>query len=156
MTHIQEQIERIRTYPDRLKAVVQDLSEEDLTTPYLEQEWTVAQNVHHVADSHLNAYVRFKLFLLEENARAQPYEQDFWATTADSMSPDMSATFTLLKGLHTRWADLMASLPDEAWSRTGTYSNGELMTLEALMDLYAQHGDDHIDQIQRTLSAKNT
>ena len=152
---IQQNIERFRTYPARLEAVVRDLSEEDLTTPYLDGEWTVAQNVHHVPDSHVNAYIRFKFFLLEENYRAQGYDQDLWATTADAMSPDMSTTFTLLTGLHNRWADLMKSLSDEEWTHTGTYSNGEVITLVQLLDIYAQHGDDHIDQIQRTLAAKS-
>ncbi|MEQ8676492.1 MAG: DinB family protein [Aggregatilineales bacterium] len=151
---IEEQIERIRTYPARLEAVVRDLSEQDLTTPYLDGEWTVAQNVHHVADSHLNAYMRFKLFLLEENSVAKPYDQDVWATTADSMSPDMSATFILLNGIHARWVALMESLSDEEWTHTGGYTSGRVITLVQFLDVYAKHGDDHIDQIQRTLAAK--
>src|SRR5690606_35279364 len=125
------------------------------TTAYLEGEWTVAQNVHHVADSHMNAYIRFKLFLLEENSVAQPYEQDVWATTADSMSAELSATFTLIAGLHRRWVDLMNSLSDEEWTHTGKYTSGRIVTLVQFLDVYAQHGDNHIEQIQRTLAAKN-
>jgi hypothetical protein len=149
-----ERIEKIRNFPAQLEALMQNLSEANLNTHFLEGEWTVAQNVHHVADSHMNAYIRLKLILTEDNPPLKGYNQDSWAVTADSHDLPVASSLALLKGLHARWCVLWESLGDADWSRSGTHSENVKMTPEDVLRTYSNHGDAHIDQINRTLAAK--
>ncbi len=100
-----QRIEIIRAYPERLRALVADLTEEQLTTPYLDGEWTVAQNVHHLPDSHMNSVIRLKLILTEDRPPLKGYDQDAWALLADVAATPIEASLTLLTGLHERWAN---------------------------------------------------
>lgn len=114
----------------------------------------MAQNVHHLADSHINSYIRLKLILTEEYPTIRPYDQDLWAATPEANSPDLTASLTLLAGLHQRWAHLFAGLDEQQWQRKGIHpANGEI-TPSSLLQGYAQHGEDHLDQMQRTLAAQ--
>ncbi len=149
----QRRIEIIRAYPLRLRALVADLTEEQLTTPYLEGEWTVAQNVHHLPDSHMNSVIRLKLILTEDHPPLKGYDQDAWALLADVESTPIEASLTLLTGLHERWANLFARLTDEQRQRVGIHSEIGEVTPDDLLVTYSDHCDAHIDQIERTLAA---
>lgn len=148
-------IEKIRTFPAQLEAMLWDLTHEQLTTSFLAGEWSAAQNVHHLADSHMNAFIRFKLILLEDNPTLKPYNQNDWAETVDAQETDIENSLSILRGLHRRWASLMESLSDEQWARSGYHpENKRQVTLESILEYYAAHGEGHIDQINRTLAAQ--
>lgn len=150
----QQRIAKIRQLPEQVAALVDGLTAAQLTTPFLAGEWSVAQNVHHLADSHLNSYIRLKLILTEENPTIRPYDQDDWAKTPEANLPDLSASLTLLHGLHQRWADLFDSLNEAQWQRTGFHPESGVITPISLLTGYAEHGEAHLDQIQRTLAAQ--
>ncbi|MEM8531021.1 MAG: YfiT family bacillithiol transferase [Chloroflexota bacterium] len=152
----QSYIDQIRELPEQITALVHDLSEKQLTTPYLAGEWTVAQNVHHLADSHMNSYIRCKLIATEANPPLKPYDQDQWATFVDATAADVSVSLQLLSSLHTRWVMFWEQLSEEAWQRTGHHPENGMVSLEQQVQLYAEHGLAHIDQIQRTLDAQST
>lgn len=150
----QQCIQRIRRLPEQLDELTAGLSPEQLTTHFLEGEWSVAQNVHHLADSHMNSYIRLKLILTEENPTIRPYDQDLWAVTPEANSSDLSATMMLLRGLHQRWTALFDSLDEAQWRRTGLHLESGVITPLSLLVTYADHGEGHLDQIRRTLAAQ--
>lgn len=147
------QIEKIRHLPSQVEELVKGLTPEQLTTHFLPNEWTVAQNIHHLADSHMNSYIRCKLIATEEQPPLKPYDQDRWADFTDASSADLSASLTLLKSLHARWVIFWETLPDDAWSRIGIHPENGPMSLERIVGVYAEHGEGHLDQISRTLAA---
>lgn len=149
-----ERIEAIRSFPQQLEALVNGLSEQDLNTPYMAGEWTVSQNVHHVADSHMNAFVRFKLIYTEDKPNLKPYNQNLWAETPDASQLPLEYSLSILRGLHARWCALLDQLQDNDWARSGFHPENGVMTLDDILATYARHGAAHIDQIQRTLAAK--
>lgn len=147
-------IDNIRRLPADLAACVGGLTAEQLTTPYLNGEWTAAQNVHHVADSHMNAYIRMKLILTEDHPTLKPYDQDVWAALPDATPADMTASLHILHGLHERWAELLAGIEDEAvWQRSAHHPEIGEVTLDDLLGIYGRHGHGHIEQIRETLAA---
>ncbi|MCA9889640.1 MAG: DinB family protein [Anaerolineae bacterium] len=147
-------IARIATLPQKLRALVADLSEEQLTTHYLPHEWTVLQNVHHLYDAHINSYLRLKRILTEDNPTLWSLDQDELAELADYDMP-IEDTLVLLEKLHARWVHLFNSLSDAQWLRIGTTAkSGRTLTPEDLVRIYADHGENHLDQITRTLAAK--
>ena len=146
-------INSIRRLPDQIQALVTGLTPEQLTTHYLTDEWTVAQNVHHLADSHMNSYVRCKLIMTEDVPTFRPYDQDLWADLPDAKTADLSASLALLRSLHMRWVVFWENLSDEDWQRTGFHPDDGPVTLAEQLQLYADHGEAHIDQITRTLAA---
>lgn len=146
-------IEKLRRLPAQIEELVGGLSDTQLTTPFLAGEWTVAQNVHHLADSHMNSYIRCKLILTEENPPLKPYDQDAWAGLPDAQSADLAPSLTLLKQLHARWVTFWETLPTDVWSRSGFHPENGPMTLADILRSYAAHGEAHIDQITRTLAA---
>jgi hypothetical protein len=151
----QSMIATIRQFPARFEVLVKDLSEDDLHTTYLQGEWTVAQNVHHVADSHMNAFIRVKLGLTEDHPTIKVYNQDAWAQTGEAGNLPIESSLMLLKGLHERWCALWESLRDEQWSRPVMHPEAGEITVEHFLRDYAAHGEAHINQISRTLAAKN-
>lgn len=152
----QRRIEIIRQFPAAFEALVQGLDEADLHTAYLAGEWTVAQNVHHVADSHMNAFIRVKLGLTETHPTIRPYDQEAWAETADSKNLPVGVSLRLLKALHERWCILWESLDEADWTRPVHHPENGEMTIEDFLVSYSDHGQAHIDQIQKTLAAKVT
>lgn len=149
----QAMIAQIRQLPAQIAELVDGLSDTQLSTHFLAGEWTVAQNVHHLADSHMNSYVRCKLIATEEHPPLKPYDQDKWADLPDASSIDVSTSLALLAALHARWVIFWETLGDDMWSRTGNHLSGSIVTLEDQLRLYVDHGHAHIDQITRTLSA---
>ncbi len=148
----QDCIARLRRLPDQIAALVQPLTPAQMTAVTIPGEWTVAQNVHHLADSHMNAYIRVRLMLTEDRPPLKPYDQDEWAKLPDASAADVSDSLALLRGLHARWCALFENLADNQWSRVGVRPDKEV-TVEHILKSYAKHGEDHIDQIQRTLAA---
>ena len=113
----------IEQAPAKLRAAVKGLSDQQLDTPYRPDGWTVRQVAHHVPDSHLNAYMRFKLALTEEEPTIKPYAEDRWAQLADTQATPVEVSLTLLDSLHTRWIRLLRSLKPEDWKRTSAIPN---------------------------------
>jgi hypothetical protein len=148
-----ERIDRMRRFPAELEAVVKDLSEAELKTHFIEGEWTVAQNVHHVADSHMNAYIRFKLLKTENNPTIRGYNQDDWAVLYDASEPPLETSLAIIKALHVRWVIFLESLSEDDWARTGFHPESGPISMESLLKTYSEHGPGHIDQINRTLAA---
>lgn len=147
-------IETIRAFPSQLRARVAGLTDEQLTTHFLEGEWTVAQNVHHLADSHMNSFVRTRLILTEDRPALKPYDQDRWAELADSGTTALEESLSILEGLHHRWVRLFESLGEADWRRVGLHPEIGEVTLDSILQNYAAHGAGHIDQINRTLEAQ--
>ncbi|HZQ18805.1 MAG TPA: bacillithiol transferase BstA [Terriglobales bacterium] len=136
-------ISDIEQTPSAIRAAVKDLSPQQLDTPYREGGWTVRQVVHHVPDSHMNAYVRFKLALTEDEPTIKPYAEDRWAKLADTQSTPIEVSLVLLENLHARWVCLLRSLSEEDWKRTLRHPELGVMPLEKNLAMYAWHGTHH-------------
>jgi hypothetical protein len=145
--HKQVALEEIAQTPANLRAAIKGLSEPQLDTPYRPEGWTVRQVVHHVPDSHLNSYVRFKLALTEDEPTIKPYAEDRWAELADTKITPVEVSLTLLESLHDRWVRLLRSLSAEEWQRTFRHPALGAMTLEKTLALYAWHGRHHVAHI---------
>jgi hypothetical protein len=138
----------LKFLPQELELAIQNLDESQLQTPYREGGWTVQQLVHHVADSHINAYVRFKLGLTENNPPIKPYEEKEWATLDDVNALPINVSTTLLHALHKRWVATIRNLSDEQWQRTVFHpEHKKEMTLWFLLGMYAWHGKHHVKHI---------
>jgi len=140
-------LDQIALTPANLRAAVRGLSESQLDTAYRPEGWSVRQVVHHVPDSHLNSYVRFKLALTEDDPTIKPYEEARWAELADTKSTPVEVSLTLLDSLHDRWMRLLRSLTPEQWKRTFRHPDLGPMTLEKSLALYAWHGRHHVAHI---------
>lgn len=143
----QELLLHIEQTPARLRAALKGLTPQQLDTPYRPEGWTVRQVVHHVPDSHLNAYVRFKLALTEDEPTIKPYAEDRWAQLADTRETPIEVSLALLDSLHNRWVRLLRSLQPEDWKRTFRHPELGLVPLEKNLALYAWHGMHHVAHI---------
>ena len=140
-------IEAIAQLPTQLKVAIADLTAAQLDTPYRPDGWTVRQVVHHIADSHLNAYVRLKLALTEDNPTVKPYFEDRWATLSNSTLP-VNVSLQLIDGLHQRWVHLLQQLTDEQWQRTFFHPEHQrAISLNKSTGMYAWHGQHHLAHI---------
>ena len=141
-------IAAIESAPAGLRAAVSDLGPEQLDTPYRDGGWTVRQVVHHVPDSHLNAYVRFKWGLTEDEPLIRTYEEKEWATLADTREAPVEVSLHLLDALHERWVVLLRALTDSQWARTIRHPELDAtIPLSSLLAMYAWHGRHHIAHI---------
>jgi hypothetical protein len=140
-------INDIEQAPAQLRAAVQGLSPQQIDTPYRPEGWTVRQVVHHVPDSHMNAYTRFKLALTEDQPTIKPYMEDRWARLDDTQTTPLEVSLALLDSLHNRWVRLLRSLKPEDWKRTFRHPELGLMPLEKNLALYAWHGRHHVAHI---------
>jgi hypothetical protein len=141
-------VEQIAEVPARMKAVVAGLSNEQLDTPYRPGGWTVRQVVHHVPDSHLNSYVRFRLALTEDDPPIKAYHEDRWAELSDARTAPVADSLALLESLHARWGALLSSLSDHDWKRTFRHPELGPVSLEKNAALYAWHGRHHVAHIR--------
>ena len=137
----------ITELPARLRAVVDGLSSSQLDTPYREGGWTVRQVIHHLADSHMNAFIRFKLALTEDSPPIKAYNQDTWADTADGRRADVGLSLSLIEGLHGRWASLLASMGPADFGRSFTHPERGLVSLDNTLQMYAWHSRHHVAHI---------
>lgn len=143
-------ITAIAELPAQFRSAVQGLSEAQFDTPYRPGGWTVRQVVHHVPDSHLNAYVRFKLALTEENPTIKPYEEARWAELPDTAGTQIGVSLVLLEALHRRWVVLLKSMTDDQWGRTYFHPDHQTsLRLDAILAMYAWHGKHHTAHITR-------
>jgi hypothetical protein len=140
-------VDQISAAPAQLRAAVEGLTRSQLDTPYRPGGWTVRQVIHHVPDSHLNSYVRFRLALTEDQPTIKPYDQERWANLFDSRTAGVETSLTLLESLHTRWVLLLRSLTPEDWRRTFRHPELGVVTLEWTAGLYAWHGRHHTAHI---------
>ena len=148
----QKQLEQwlidIQFLPQHLENAVLNLDEQHLNTPYRPEGWTLRQVVHHLADSHSNAYIRFKLGLTEDNPTIKPYDENAWAKLNDTAVVPINVSLTLLHALHTRWMAVLKAIKPEEWERTVVHpEHGKQMTLWYLLGNYAWHGRHHTAHI---------
>ena len=140
-------IQDIEQAPAALRAAVQGLSPEQIETPYRDGGWTVRQVTHHVPESHMNAYIRFKLALTEDAPTIKAYMEDRWAKLPDVLSTPLEASLSLLDALHARWVCLLRSLEPRDWKRTFNHPEIGSMALEKNLALYAWHGRHHVAHV---------
>jgi hypothetical protein len=150
----EDRIDAIRRLPAQVEYLVGVLSPEELAGRFLPGEWSAAQNVHHLADSHLNAYVRCRLILTEEEPTLKPYDQERWAALPDAADPQVASSIALLHGLHARWTHFWQALAAADWERVGIHQENGPMTLDDILRSYARHGEAHLEQIRRTVAAQ--
>jgi len=143
----QQAIDSIAATPAKLKAALSGLHDAQLDTPYRDGGWTVRQVAHHVPDSHLNAYVRFRLALTEDQPTIKPYEEARWAELADAKSAPVAVSLALLEPLHDRWVRLLRSLTAADFARTFVHPEHGVRTLDWMLFLYAWHGRHHTAHI---------
>lgn len=136
-------IDEIAAAPKQLRAAVSGLTEAQLDTPYRPDGWTVRQLVHHVPDSHLNAYTRFKLALTEDTPTIKPYNEAEWAKLEDSRTTPVSTSLSLLDNVHDRWVRILRAMLPGDFSRKLNHPENGIMTLDQLMALYQWHGKHH-------------
>ncbi|MCY7344680.1 MAG: bacillithiol transferase BstA [Pyrinomonadaceae bacterium] len=142
----QQFINDIAVLPEKLHEAVKDLSDERLDTPYRPEGWTVRQTVHHVADSHLNSMVRFKLALTEDAPTIRPYYEDRWAELKDSFLP-IESSIKIIEGLHHRWATVLNTMSEADFQRKLVHPETGEWTLEKMLALYVWHGKHHTAHI---------
>lgn len=141
-------IDEIAATPARLRDASRNLSDAQLDTPYRDGGWTVRQVIHHVPDSHLNAYIRTKLALTEETPTIKPYDEAVWATLEDSRVTPVEVSLALLESLHARWVGLLRALDDAQFARTFRHpEHTGPKSIDWLVALYSWHGRHHTGHI---------
>ena len=143
-----EHIETLRLLPERIREAVTGLTERQLDTPYREGGWTVRQLVHHVADSHANSYIRFKLALTEDWPTIKPYDEAAWAKLADSRLP-IDGSLVFIEALHARWVALLESLTDKDFERGFNHPENGRQSLARALAIYDWHSCHHTAHITR-------
>jgi uncharacterized damage-inducible protein DinB len=147
-------IDQVAAAPETLRTAVRGLDDIQLDTPYREGGWTVRQVAHHVPDSHLNSYVRFKLALTEDVPTIKPYDESLWAELPDATGP-VEGSLVLLERLHERWVRLLRALTPAEFERTFRHPDLEApVTLASTLGLYAWHGRHHPAQITTLRAAR--
>jgi hypothetical protein len=140
-------IDHIAETPARMRAATAGLSDSQLDTPYRPGGWTVRQLAHHVPDSHINSYTRFRLALTEDNPVIKPYEEARWAELSDARSMPVGPSLALLESLHARWVPLLRSLSNTDWKRSFRHPALGPVRLDQNAALYAWHGRHHVAHI---------
>jgi uncharacterized damage-inducible protein DinB len=140
-------VDQIAALPAELRSAVSTLDDTQLDTPYREGGWTVRQVVHHVPDSHVNAYTRFKLALTEDVPTIKTYEEAQWAELPEARSAPIGVSLALLEALHQRWVLLLRVLAPAQFARTFRHPEMGVMTLDQQIAMYAWHGRHHLAHI---------
>lgn len=141
-------VARLAAQPVTFRAVVEGLSEAQLDTPYRDGGWTVRQLVHHVADSHINAYLRVKLALTEDVPTVKPYDQDAWVQLADIAAVPPSVSLQLFEGVHARLLAVLRAMSPAEFRRRLMHPENGPMTIDDVVNMYAWHGDHHIAHVR--------
>ena len=146
-------IEAVRQLPAQLREKVSGLSPEQLTAPYHAGEWTIAQNIHHLADTHMVCIRRYKLILTNPDFRFTAYDVNAIAEYPDAKDADIEHSLKILEGLHARWAILLENLSEDEWNKTGASGRDDMprYSLDHVTRIYARHGLNHLQQIQDVL-----
>lgn len=147
--HITEWIESIEAFPAALRTVVAGMSEAQLDTPYRPGGWTVRQVIHHVADSHMNSYIRFKWTLTEDNPTIKAYEEKDWAELPEAKHAPVEISLALIESLHTRWVMVLKQLGEAELTRSFVHpESGRSLQLDWMIALYAWHGQHHLGHVK--------
>jgi len=136
-------IAAIRDAPSALRSAVRGLSDTQLNTPYRDGGWTVRQVAHHVPESHMNAFIRFKLAMTEDNPTIKPYDENAWANLADVPREPIETSLALLDALHHRWTTLLEAMTPDDFARTLVHPEMGQRTLDFMLQMYAWHGRHH-------------
>ena len=142
-----EFVKQIAAAPAEMRAAVAGLTEDQLDTPYRRGGWTVRQVVHHLPDSHLNAYVRFKLALTEDEPTIRPFSEARWAELPEARAGGIELSLNLLEAVHRRWVACIEGLPEEAFERRFRHPDWGVVSLNEQLALYAWHGRHHAAHI---------
>ncbi|HEX4310997.1 MAG TPA: putative metal-dependent hydrolase [Acidobacteriaceae bacterium] len=147
-------IATLAALPENLRAPIDRLNDAQLETPYRDGGWTVRQLVHHIADSHMNAYVRMRLALTEDWPTIKPYDEKIWAELSDARTAPIDLSLQLLEALHARWVLLLRSLTGDQWQRGYTHPVNGGQSLAEAVSLYAWHSRHHVAHITELRKAK--
>ena len=146
--NLESWIQQISMLPKQLYTEVSHLSQEQLDTPYRDGGWSIRQVVHHLADSHMNSYCRFKLALTEETPAIRPYHEDRWALLEDGKNAPVEISLKLLDALHTRWVYMLERMTDTDWERKFFHPESKReFELKTILALYAWHSEHHLQHI---------
>ncbi|MCX2679593.1 bacillithiol transferase BstA [Galbibacter sp. EGI 63066] len=146
---IKKWIKTIDDFPDLLENLVEDFDDEQLDTPYRTGGWTVRQVIHHLADSHINSYIRFKWALTEDKPLIKAYFEDRWALLEDGKNADIDLSLNLIESLHKRWTEMLKNLTDEQLKRSFVHpKSGAEISLDKLISLYDWHCRHHYAHIK--------
>ena len=140
-------VDTIAEAPTKLRAAIAGLTDAQLDTPYRPEGWTVRQVVHHVPDSHLNAYTRFKLALTEDTPTIKPYDEAAWAKLEDSKSTPVATSLALLDAVHDRWVRILRAMSPSDYSRTLMHPENGVMNLDQMLALYEWHSRHHVAHV---------
>jgi DinB superfamily len=146
--YIQNCISKIEKLPQLLSEAVADMTEPQLDTPYRPGGWTARQVIHHIADSHINSYTRFKLALTEDQPIIRPYDEVSWAELPDGKSAPIDISVDLIRSLHQRWSLVLQQMDAEQWQRTFFHPGmNRIWSLEYAVAMYAWHGEHHLAHV---------
>ena len=152
---IENWIQTIEELPEKLEKAIRPLDDDQLDTPYRTDGWTIRQLVHHIADSHMNALLRFKWTLTEDTPTIKAYDQDLFAKLEDSISAPVEYSLDFLKGLHAKWTFLLKSLKSQDLDRKFIHpETGQEVSLVKLLGMYAWHSEHHYAHIENILKKK--
>jgi len=140
-------IDTIAEAPTKLRTAIAGLTDAQLDTPYRPEGWTVRQVVHHVPDSHLNAYTRFKLALTEDTPTIKPYNEAEWAKLEDSKSTPVATSLALLDAVHDRWIRILRAMSPSDFSRTLNHPENGILSLDQMLALYEWHSRHHVAHV---------
>ncbi len=140
-------IEVLSKLPAQMRAAVRDLSPEQLDTPYRPEGWSVRQVVHHVPDSHMNAYIRFKLALTEDQPTIRTYDEKLWAQLPDNDITPVEVSLQFLAALHSRWVDLLGAMKPADFARSLNHPERGVLSLDEMLAMYAWHSTHHLTHI---------
>jgi hypothetical protein len=143
----EQYVEVLSKLPSQMRTAVDGLSPAQLDTPYRPEGWTVRQVTHHVPDSHMNAYIRFKLALTEEQPPIKPYDEAAWALLADTRTTPVEVSLQLLAALHSRWVDVIKGMRPSDFGRTLYHPERGVLTLDHMLAMYAWHSAHHLAHI---------
>ncbi len=150
----QEHLKTLAELPGLLSSVVEPLDDDQLDVPYRSGGWTVRQVVHHLADSHTNAYVRIRLALTEKQPTIKPYNEKEWAELPDASSLPVSVSLNLLNGLHRRLVALLRHLSEDQFERTLHHPENGIITIDQMLSMYAWHSLHHLAHITKLIDRK--
>ena len=146
----------IEEFPIKIKSITNSLSKEELSLKYRPNGWSIKQVVHHCADSHMNAFIRFKLALTEENPTIKPYNEAFWAELIDGNSDNITSSLQIIEGVHTKWSLLLKNLTKKDLNKTYYHpENKTTYVLKEVLALYAWHCNHHFAHIEQAVQYKN-
>lgn len=149
--HFQGWVNELETFPKRLRDLTEKLNNQQLDTPYRPEGWSVRQVIHHLADSHTNAYLRVKLTLTEENPVIRPYDENSWALLADAKEGDIEMSLAIIEAIHRRMVSCLRNVSKNNIKRPYTHPDSGQHTLHYLVGLYNWHGNHHYAHILSTL-----